>query len=78
MTRSVCGGITGKRVRGADILGDIGAIHRKVYLARGLAPGRLKLLKHLKEHRQLRKRTHDSLARPAPRGGQYLEMVVRE
>src|SRR5215475_11363264 len=42
--------------RGADIVGNVGARHRNVYLVHRLALGELDLCKHLKEQCQLRDR----------------------
>jgi hypothetical protein len=42
--------------RGADIFGDVGAQHGKVYLLHRLTPGEFELLHHLKEQCQLRDR----------------------
>jgi hypothetical protein len=42
--------------RRADIFGNVGARHRKVYLVHLLAPGEFELLQHLKEQCQLRDR----------------------
>ena len=51
-----------------DILGSLGARHRKVYLVHRLALGELELLQHLKKQCQLRDRV---LAR------QHKRMVLR-
>jgi len=47
---------THRRKCGTNVFGDIRAIHRNVYFVPRSAIGGLKLLKHLKEHGQLRKR----------------------
>jgi hypothetical protein len=42
--------------RGADIVGDVGARHRQIYLVHRLALSEFELRQHLKEQRQLRDR----------------------